>query len=108
MATASGREILLDLPKAVAMADGDGLQLETGAWVRVRAAPEPVVQIEHADPLQLIRIAWHLGLAAAGPDEDAGTAEPAQDDLGLGRGDHELSRERGEKEDQGGKDSKQF
>ena len=61
MTTESGREILLDLPKAVAMADGDGLQLEDGGWVRVCAAPEPIVQIEHADPTQLIRIAWHLG-----------------------------------------------
>ena len=61
MTTDSGREILLDLPKAVPMADGDGLQLEDGGWVRVCAAPEPVVQIAHADPIQLIRIAWHLG-----------------------------------------------
>jgi hypothetical protein len=33
-----GEGVLLDLPKAVAMADGDGLQLEDGQWLKVRAA----------------------------------------------------------------------
>ena len=35
-----GEGVLLDLPKAVAMADGDGLQLEDGQWLKVRAATE--------------------------------------------------------------------
>jgi urease accessory protein len=56
-----GEPVLLDLPKAVAMADGDGLQLDDGSWLAVRAAAEPVVDITHADPDQLIRMAWHLG-----------------------------------------------
>ncbi|MGC2018485.1 MAG: hypothetical protein WA657_21810, partial [Candidatus Acidiferrales bacterium] len=33
-----GEDVLLDLPKAVAMADGDGLQLEDGRWLKVQAA----------------------------------------------------------------------
>jgi urease accessory protein len=56
-----GEDILLDLPKAVAMADGDGLQLEDGRWLLVQAAAEPIVEIRHRDPKQLVRLAWHLG-----------------------------------------------
>lgn len=56
-----GEDILLELPKAVAMADGDGLQLDDGSWIRVRAADEPLVEVRHVDPHQLIRLAWHLG-----------------------------------------------
>jgi urease accessory protein len=56
-----GDDILLDLPQTVAMADGDGLQLEDGRWLRVQAAAEDVVEIRHEDPVQLMRLAWHLG-----------------------------------------------
>ncbi len=56
-----GEDVLLDLPKAVAMADGDGLQLEDGRWLRVQAAAELIVEIRHKDPDQLARLAWHLG-----------------------------------------------
>jgi urease accessory protein len=56
-----GEDILLDLPKAVAMADGDGLQLEDGRWLLVQAAAEPIVEIRHRDPNQVVRLAWHLG-----------------------------------------------
>ncbi len=59
--TDEGETVLLDLPKAVAMADGDGLQLGDGRWLRVRAAPEPVVDAHHPDPRQMMRLAWHLG-----------------------------------------------
>ena len=56
-----GEDILLDLPKAVAMADGDGLKLEDGRWLKVQAAAEVVVEVRHKDPKQLVRLAWHLG-----------------------------------------------
>jgi urease accessory protein len=59
--TDQGEAVLLDLPNAVAMADGDGLQLEDGRLLMVQAAAEPVVEIRHEDPDQLIRLAWHLG-----------------------------------------------
>src|SRR4029077_18011097 len=61
LCTDHGEEILLDLPKAIAMADGDGLQLEDGSWPTVQAAAEPTIEIRHVDPVQLIRLAWHLG-----------------------------------------------
>jgi urease accessory protein len=37
------------------------LQLEDGRWLRVQAAAEPIVEVTHKDPIQLMRIAWHLG-----------------------------------------------
>lgn len=56
-----GEDILLDLPKAVAMADGDGLLLDDGRWFKVQAATEQIIEIRHKDPSQLVRLAWHLG-----------------------------------------------
>ena len=56
-----GDDILLDLPQAIAMADGDGLQLDDGRWLKVQAAPEDLVEIRHDDFLELVRLAWHLG-----------------------------------------------
>src|ERR1700742_3988036 len=58
---ADGESVLLDLPQAVAMGDGDGLLLDDGRWLRGQAATESVVEIRHPDPAQLIRVAWHLG-----------------------------------------------
>jgi urease accessory protein len=56
-----GEAVLLELPEAVAMADGDGLRLDDGRWLRVQAAPEPIVEVSHPSPHQLARLAWHLG-----------------------------------------------
>lgn len=52
---------LLDLPEAVILPDGAGLQLEDGGWIGVQAAPEPVAKIACEDPGNLVPIAWHLG-----------------------------------------------
>jgi urease accessory protein len=57
----SGEAFLLDLPHTSHLAEGDGLELDNGRYVRVHAAPEPVVEIETADRASLLRIAWHLG-----------------------------------------------
>jgi urease accessory protein len=57
----SGETFLLDLPRPHHLAEGDGLELDRGGYVRVRAAPEPVLEIEAADRASLLRIAWHLG-----------------------------------------------
>ena len=61
LTTDQGEDVLLDLPKAVAMADGDGLQLEDGRWLKVQAAAELIVEVRHKDLNQLMRLAWHLG-----------------------------------------------
>lgn len=53
--------VLLDLEKATALRDGDGLALEDGGWVAVRAAAEDLVRITCASAQDLHRIAWHLG-----------------------------------------------
>src|SRR6266576_795505 len=57
----SGAAFLLDLPRAQHLADGDGLELDSGGYVRVRSAAETVLEIEAADRASLLRIAWHLG-----------------------------------------------
>jgi urease accessory protein len=59
--TDAGADLLLDLPKAVAMAHGDGLKLEDGRWLGVKAAPEGLVEVRAEDRTQLARIAWHIG-----------------------------------------------
>ena len=61
LTTDQGEDVLLDLPRSVAMADGDGLQLEDRRWLKVQAAAEPIVEVRHKDPDQLMRLAWHLG-----------------------------------------------
>ncbi|MFP6705404.1 MAG: urease accessory protein UreE [Alphaproteobacteria bacterium] len=59
--TDKGEEILLNLPKAIAMAHGDGLRISDGRWLAVRAAPEALLEIRCPTPLALLRMAWHLG-----------------------------------------------
>ncbi len=61
MQTLTGREFLLDLPRAVALADGDGLELSDGTMVMVRARAERVVDIRAKDAKGLTTLAWHLG-----------------------------------------------
>src|ERR1700761_6738088 len=61
MAGTRGLEFLLDLENAVALRGGDALVLEDGRLVEVVAAPELLVEIRGADPLHLVRVAWHLG-----------------------------------------------
>jgi urease accessory protein len=56
-----GLNFLLDLPEAVMLRAGDGLQLEDGRVVEVVAAPEPLAEIRAADAAELTRVAWHLG-----------------------------------------------
>jgi urease accessory protein len=58
--TEQGREVLLDLPQAVRLRDGDGLAVEGGV-VRVCARPEPLLEIHAHDETVMTRIAWHLG-----------------------------------------------
>ncbi len=56
-----GLAFLLDLPEAAVLRDGDGLALEDGSIVKVRAAPEPLVEVTTGTPEALARLAWHLG-----------------------------------------------
>lgn len=56
-----GTEFLLDLPHATVMQDGEFLVLSDGQMIEVKAANEPLMEIEAADPGTLARLAWHIG-----------------------------------------------
>jgi urease accessory protein len=56
-----GLDFLLDLDKATILNDGDAVKLEDGRLVRVKAAPQPLLEIRAENPLRLMRIAWHIG-----------------------------------------------
>jgi urease accessory protein len=56
-----GTTFMLDLPRAAALRDGDGLLLDDGAMVRVAGNPEPLIEIAAADAHALARLAWHIG-----------------------------------------------
>jgi urease accessory protein len=56
-----GTTLLLDLPNATTLKDGDGLVLDDGAMVRVTGKPEPLHEIAAANAVELARLAWYLG-----------------------------------------------
>jgi urease accessory protein len=60
LATENGQEVLLDLPQAVRLRDGDGLPVGGGV-IRVSARPEALLEIHAHEEGELVRIAWHLG-----------------------------------------------
>ena len=57
----SGTPFLLDLPRAQHLTEGDGLELDTGSYIRVCAAAEPVIEVAADSSTDLLRIAWHIG-----------------------------------------------
>lgn len=57
----AGEPFLLDLAKAVVLANGDGLALDGDGFIRVRAAPEPVADVRAATTAEMARLAWHIG-----------------------------------------------
>jgi urease accessory protein len=57
----SGAEFLLDLVNATHLHEGDGLALDDGRYVEVRAAEEDVLDIAGRDAAHTSRLAWHLG-----------------------------------------------
>ena len=56
-----GLRFLLDLPARVLLRHGDGLVLEDGRAIEVRARPEPLLEVRAEDTPRLSRLAWHLG-----------------------------------------------
>src|SRR5438105_899376 len=61
MTTVSGLNFLLDLPEAMHLRDGDGLVLDDGRIVEVRATPEELLEVRARDRRHLAQLAWHLG-----------------------------------------------
>ena len=61
MKTDHGHDLLLDLPEATLLANGDALILTNGMCVKVLSAAEQLLTITAGSPLELARIAWHIG-----------------------------------------------
>jgi len=61
LTTDEGESFLLDLERATVLEAGDGLALDDGRWIEVKAAPEALVEVTAADAGLLARLAWHLG-----------------------------------------------
>lgn len=60
LATDMGEQILLDLPEATELRDGDALVLDDGRHIAIRAAAEPLSEVR-AIGATLARLAWHVG-----------------------------------------------
>ena len=56
-----GLDFLLDLVEPVVLHTGDGLKLEEGGFVEVKAAEEDLVEVRGRDAASFARLAWHLG-----------------------------------------------
>ncbi|MDE1146951.1 MAG: urease accessory protein UreE [Azospirillaceae bacterium] len=56
-----GGPLLLDLPTPRHIRDGDGLVLTGGGIVRVKAAPEDLIEVRCEAIGDLLRMAWHIG-----------------------------------------------
>jgi urease accessory protein len=57
-----GAAFLLDLPRAVALDEGDGLEMTDGGFLRVVAAAEELMEVRVSGPVEsFARVAWHLG-----------------------------------------------
>jgi len=60
LVTDAGEEIMLDLPHATELAEGQALVLEDGRRVAIRAAVEPLAEVR-VEGAALARLAWHVG-----------------------------------------------
>lgn len=57
----AGDAFMLDLPDAVQLVEGDALKLADGGLIAVHAAAEKVADLKCTDPLDTLRLAWHIG-----------------------------------------------
>ncbi|WP_114389457.1 urease accessory protein UreE [Notoacmeibacter marinus] len=56
-----GIEFLLDLPKARLLRHGEGLLLDDGCVIEVRAEPEALMEVRGSGPRHLLALAWQIG-----------------------------------------------
>lgn len=56
-----GIEFLLDLPRTRLLRDGEGLVLDDGRVIEVRAAPETLHEVRGRDTRHLLALAWQIG-----------------------------------------------
>jgi urease accessory protein len=61
LTTEKGAELLLDFPQPMMLRDGDGLVLEDGSVVVVAGQAEALVDVSAKAPVDLVRLAWHIG-----------------------------------------------
>ncbi|RFC62490.1 urease accessory protein UreE [Fulvimarina endophytica] len=61
MTSDGGIDILLDLPRARLLRHGEGLVLEDGRVIEVRAVPEDLVAVSGRDRRHLNALAWQIG-----------------------------------------------
>ena len=61
LTTEKGAKLLLDFPAPVMLRDGDGLVLEDGSIVVVAGQAEPLIELTAKAPVDLVRLAWHIG-----------------------------------------------
>jgi urease accessory protein len=61
LTTGKGSRLLLDFPEPMMLRDGDGLVLDDGSVVVVAGEREALVEISARAPLDLLRLAWHVG-----------------------------------------------
>ncbi|WP_411817461.1 urease accessory protein UreE [Hyphococcus sp. DH-69] len=59
--TDSGMSFTLDLPTSRLIRHGQGLELEDGRVIEVRAKPEPLYELTTADRQSFAALAWQLG-----------------------------------------------
>jgi urease accessory protein len=61
LTTENGIKLLLDFAEPTMLRDGDGLVLDDGSMVIVMGQSEPLVEITAKAPIDLVRLAWHIG-----------------------------------------------
>ena len=58
LVTDAGTRFLVDLAQTTSLTEGDVLPLSNGVYVKITAAPEPVLRITGSN---LPQLAWHIG-----------------------------------------------
>ena len=61
LTTEKGMKLLLDFAQPMMLRDGDGLVLEDGSVVVVTGQREPLLELAAKTPIDLVRLAWHIG-----------------------------------------------
>jgi urease accessory protein len=61
LTTEKGMKLLLDFAEPMMLRDGDGLVLDDGSVVLVAGQVEPLIEISAQAPIDLVRLAWHIG-----------------------------------------------
>ncbi|MEM7568402.1 MAG: urease accessory protein UreE [Pseudomonadota bacterium] len=56
-----GLGFTLDLPEARLLRNGDGLVLDSGEIIEVKAAPEALMEVRGRDKTHLLKLAWQIG-----------------------------------------------